>query len=178
MELKSQTQHRIKQNKRAAMKIADSPNYSRKGQWWKAAGSSLFESFISKLFVSRNGFKMKGNCALCVELFKGTCCSCFLWYKILDSDSKDKSTLDWALLQPSSTRELTIMQIRNQRSLAWNYQVKPLGTCRSAAQTHRNLGFYHQEKKSLYNVKKITIMTEPRKVLLKSVCNKNGIYAL
>lgn len=188
MELKSQARRQIKRNKRAAMKIADSPNYSRKGRWWKAAGSSWFERIISKLFVSRNRFKMKGNCALCVEVTTGigsslkepaAAVSC--GRKILDSDSKDKSALHSALLQPNSTSELPIMQIWNQRNSGWNSQVKPLGTCRSAAQTPRNVGFYHQEKGNFTKqgpVKKIMIMTGTRKMLLKSVPNKDGIYAL
>lgn len=61
---------------------------------------------------------MKGNCALCVEVTTGTgssleepaaAVSCGRKSWILTQ--KDKSTLDWALLQPHSTSELTIMQI-------------------------------------------------------------------
>lgn len=138
------------------MKIADSPNYSRKGQWWKAAGSSWFKSFISKLFVSRNRFKMKGNCALCVEVTTGSgsslkepaaAVSCGIKSWILTQ----KINLLLTRLFYNSTSELTMMQIWNQRNLVWNYQVKTIEHLQESTENPQKSGVLPPGKRWIYN---------------------------
>lgn len=53
-----------------------------------------------------------------------------------------------------------------------------IGHLQECSSNPQKSGVLPPGKKELYNVKTITIMTGPRKVLLKSVCNKDDIYAL
>lgn len=58
---------------------------------------------------------------------------------------------------------------------------KAIGHLHEYSSNSQNLGFYHQKKGNFtmqWAVKKIMIMIWTRKVLLKSVGNKDGIYAL